>query len=315
MAIHLSPHHQTNNYQITALEAQLRQQKETETDIRQINQDLENRCRDYESSIRDIQPKYQEALNDRGRFELEVKQATEREVQMRRQRDNKDIELRRIQATQDIIDAQLEDAKARLSNSTIPQAAELQALKAERDRLQKETDNLRERNTNLSKDYDFMRIEYQKGSGTAIALQHELRDAQTQIQDLQKKADANTVKIHEIQGKNEGEYYRGRIKELEAEKANVVRVSEKLDADLTTAKAQLARMQVRHTRGASASVPGSPRVGNGNGAAGNSRNLSRILQDGGGGGGGGSRSHSPVVPEGGRKAFGEWLNQGSNIGR
>lgn len=205
-----------------------------------------------------------------------------------------------MQARQDHIDDELESARAALASayakSTNPSTVELGTLKAERDKLQVEIETLRQRNTNLSKDIDFIRLEYQKGSSTATSLSIDLREAHALVAQLREKADGNRVRVHEIQRDNENTYHRQRIQELEAEKADLVRINEKQDEELRAAKSSARRS----ARGAS--VPGSPRVVAGVGVAGSPRVVGRILQ-----GEGISRSNSPVVGDAGARPIGDAL--------
>jgi chromosome segregation ATPase len=260
---------------------------------------LESRCQDYESSIREIQPKYQEALNDRGQFESEVKLALERESQMRKQRDARDAELRRVKDQMDAVDAELTAARLALTTSTNPQVAELSKMKDEVNRANEETKKLQSRLANMQQDNEYMRTQYQNASDAAVESASDLRDAQALVVELRKRADGNKVRVHEIQRDNENAAHLDTIKELKAENEELLRELEKKDAEL---KAMLNGR--RATRGTS--VPRSPRMG-GTMSPGTPRPIGRVLQSS------GSRGNSPApgeFPPNRMGGFGEALFQG-----
>lgn len=257
----------------------MRKKEETETALRQINQDLESQRQDYESSMREIQPKYQEALNERGEYENEIKLSLARETQMRKQRDAKDAELQRLQEQKTLVDSSLATAQLALSTSVLPQVAELNSMKGEVDRVHSENEKLNKRLANMQKDLDYMRAQYQNASNAAAESASEAQGVQNLVEELREKADGNRVRVHEIQHGNEIAAHLQTIKELKAEKEDLEREVEKKDAEL---KAMLNGR--RPTRGTS--VPRSPRMG-GTMSPGPARPIGRVIQSS------GSRGNSP----------------------
>lgn len=257
----------------------MRKKEETENALRQINHDLESQRQDYESSMREIQPKYQEALNERGQYENEIKLSRVRETQMRKQRDTKDTELQRLQEQKTLVDSALAAAREALSSSIHPQVAELNSMKDEVDRVNGENEKLKKRLDNMQKELEYMRSQYQNASNAAVESASEAQGVQNLVEELREKADGNRVRVHEIQRGNEIAAHLQMIKELKAEKEDLEREVEKKDAEL---KAMLNGR--RATRGTS--VPRSPRMG-GTMSPGPARPIGRVIQSS------GSRGNSP----------------------
>jgi chromosome segregation ATPase len=300
------------NWKINELEIQLRSREATESEIRQINQDLETRCQDYESSIASIQPKYQEALNDRGRFEHELNLALLRQTNLRKDLDNKDAELTKLREQKTALDAELTDARAALSSSSIPEIAEMGKLKEELAKERSEKERLQKRLTNMQGDLEYMRNNYQNSSTMAAEHASENQALQAEVAELREKAKENTVRIHEIQESAEIEEYVRRIRELKEENGELERELERKSEELK------ALMNGRRaTRGTS--VPRSPRMGTGGTMSPGPRPMGRAMQMGGigmamggviGGGNGGSRGNSPGPGElGGFRGTGTFVGE------
>ncbi|KAE8441525.1 hypothetical protein EG329_004871 [Mollisiaceae sp. DMI_Dod_QoI] len=281
---------------IKDLEIHLRSKEVSEAQLRQINNDLEARCQDFESSIANIQPKYQEALNDRGHFEYELTQTLTREAETRRRMDAKDVEITKLKEKNASIALELSAARQALATSTIPEVAEMASMKEEVTKTKAENERLQKRLANMQNDLEYMRTNYQNSSSIAAESASELRDLKSEIAELQAKADANTVRIHEIQRDEEISAHLATIKRLKAEKEDIEREYEKKSEEL---KAMLNGR--RATRGTS--VPRSPRMGGaGTMSPGPARNISRAFQMS--AGGNGSRGNSPAP---GGVLFGEPL--------
>jgi chromosome segregation ATPase len=286
----------------------LRKKETTEINLRQINQDLESRCQnlearcgDFESSIKAIQPKYQEALNDRGQFESDANTSLAREAQMRKERDLKDAELKKIQRQKAEVDSELAASRLTLASSTIPQIAELSNMKDEVERMTSENEKLKHRLNGMQKELEYIRTLYQNATNAATEATSEKRESQAEVADLREKADENKKRIHEIQRDTEIAAHLQRISELKAENEDLEREVEKKDAELKA----LSNGR-RATRGAS--VPRSPRMG-GTMSPGPARPIGRVIQMG----GSGSRGNSPAPGDvgTGRTSFGEALFQGA----
>ena len=239
---------------IDDLENQLRSKDTTDSELRQANRRLEARCQDYESSITHIQPKYQEALNDRGRFEHEITKTIAAQNKLTMERDTKDAELAHLRAEKAIVDAELAEARATLSSSSIPEIAEQSRLKEELAKANAEKQRLQKRISSMQNDYDYIRDIYQKSSSKAAEAANELREVRAEMELLREKADANIVRVHEIQRDNEIATYLQRLKQ---KTATIVELEREVDRKVEELKAVMNGR--RATRGTS--VPRSPRMG------------------------------------------------------
>lgn len=235
----------------------MREKEAIEIQLREINQDLEARCKDYESSIASIQPKYQEALNERGNYEHENNLVMLREVQLKKQRDNKDAEVIKLREKNTAIEAELTAVRLSLSTSAIPQAAELAQLKDEIEKSKTTIEQLQKRNTSISNDLEYVRSSYQTASSAAVESHAELRDLQGELTSFRDKAKIDRVRIHEIQAANETSELRQSNSLLKSRVEELEWAFEKQGEELKA----LMNGRRGNTRGTS--VPRSPRMGGG----------------------------------------------------
>lgn len=287
---------------INDLEVQLRSKNATESELREKNQRLEAQCQDYEKSINQIVPKYQEALNERGEFEHIKKQAVEAQEKATKERDSKVTELTKLREQKDIVDSELADARLTLSSSTIPEVVELAKMREEVTQVRSENERLQKRIENMQHDLEYARNEYQNSSTAAANSASELRDLQVETERLRGKADANIVRIHEIQSHNDEAAYIKRIRELKIK-------NEELERQLETKSEELKALMNgrRATRGTS--VPRSPRMGTqGTMSPGPRRGMQSVM--GVISNANGSRGNSPAPGEQIRGFAGEALFQG-----
>ncbi|KAH7388979.1 hypothetical protein BKA64DRAFT_711087 [Cadophora sp. MPI-SDFR-AT-0126] len=265
---------------VSSLEAQLRAKDATEIQLREINQDLESRCKGYEDSIAAIQPKYQEALNDRGEFEHRINLSMAREIKLRKERDNKDAQVIKLRERNAELEAELSTAQTALRTSAVPEAAELATLRDELAKSRLETEREQKRYINANNDLDYIRSTFQTSSSTAAEHQAEVFQLQTELDAFREKAAHDKVRIHEIQSTNETAELRLENTELRARLKDLERDYEKKQQELNAVTNGR-----RGTRGTS--VPQSPRMGNQNQNSPGTRPIGRVLH-------GGSRGNSPA---------------------
>jgi len=292
---------------IKSLELQLQDKEATETTLRQVNTGLELRCSDYESSIAAIQPRYQEALNDRGYFEHEFNMSLVRQTNLKKEVTNKDAEILKLREQKASVDAELAAARAALASSSVPELAEMNKLREELERVTAENEKLVKKAKNMTNDLDYMRGNYQTSSTLAAEHATENNELKTQVEALQQKADASRESIHQIQNSQAIKEYESRVRELKAENEELERALDKMGQELAAVLNGR-----RATRGTS--VPRTPRMGSGMGLGAMSpgpaaRSMGRVLQMG-GNGGPRSRGNSPAPGEFTRNGgFGEPLFQ------
>jgi chromosome segregation ATPase len=277
-----------------------------EVELRQQNLRLEARCDDYEKSIQKIQPKYQEALNDQGRFQHEISEALVRENSVRQKLDASTGEIAKLHEKNAAAGVELSAARVSLSTSAIPEIAEFNKLKGEMDAMRAENDRLQKRVTNLQSEIEYMRGHYQQASSSAAEAAIKVDTLEEENAKLKVKASDNARKIHEIQASNEIQLYLQRIEALGAEKGEIER---ELDRKTEELRAMLNGR--RTTRGTS--VPRSPRMPTMSPNV-RERPMARVISSG-----VGSRGNSPAPGEyaPARGQFGDALfaERGSGNGR
>ncbi|RDL36442.1 uncharacterized protein BP5553_05794 [Venustampulla echinocandica] len=294
---------------INDLENQIRIKDATEGELRERNRNLEARCKDLESSIKEIQPRYQDALNDRGHFEHEITESLRRESALRRKHDDRVAELDKVREEKEVADTELASALEWLSSSAVPEIAEVNRMKEEVRIAKAENERLQKRHANMQNDLDFIRNQYQTASFEAAESSRRVEALEETISDLSIKASDNAVHIHKIHHSSEVQQHLDRVKELAAD-------NEELDRELEKKTEELRVLMNgrRQTRGTS--VPRSPRMGAGTMSPGARPAIGRVI--GNFGGQSGSRGNSPAPGEVGARGsqFGEALFQGpSNSGR
>jgi chromosome segregation ATPase len=271
----------SNTFKVKELELELQRRDASDAELRDQNQQLESRCADLEKSIQAIQPKYQEALNDRDRYEHEMKEASARSTTLQQRIDVRIAELAKLTEQKTASDAELEAARSALAGSAIPEVAELSRLKEEAATSRAETERLNKRITSMQSELEYMRTNYQQASSAAADAVSELNDVKAELAAAEVKASDNARRIHEVQASSEIKHLLLRIRELEAEKAEAEWELEKKSDEL---KAMLNGR--RTTRGTS--VPRSPRMGT---MSPGSRPMARVLSVG-------SRGNSPAPGDG-----------------
>ncbi|KUJ17317.1 uncharacterized protein LY89DRAFT_733175 [Mollisia scopiformis] len=217
---------------VKTLEIQLRTREASEAQLRRINIDLESRCSDYETSIKHIQPKYQEALNDRGHFEHGAKEALVRETETRKRLATKEAEVEKLKEKNAAMALELSTAQKALASSEIPEVAEMAKMREEVAKVNTENERLQRRLVNMQNDLEYMRSNYQNSSSSAAEAASELRDIKEINVGLQAKADENRVRIHEIQRDEVASMHLATIKTLKSDVERLEKENEKMSDEI-----------------------------------------------------------------------------------
>ena len=238
-------------WQVQNLEEELHSKRIIENDLKE----LEARCVGYEASITEMQPKYQDALNDRGQaaHELQIFKNGQQAIVERNERLTADISTAKNALI--VAEAELLAARRQLANSTVPEIAEMQNLKDELAASRRENTVLLGKMASDQNTFTYMQNAYQEASAAAGAANSELSELQAEVATLRVKASANVVRIHEIHAQSESQQLLARIDELTNEKTQL---AELLDRKTEENKAMMNGR--RQTRGGS--VPRSPRLNN-----------------------------------------------------
>ncbi|KAK1825308.1 hypothetical protein LTR12_000108 [Friedmanniomyces endolithicus] len=152
---------------------------------------------------------------------------------------------------------QLADAKARLSDHTIPERAELERLRLAAERSEKEKAHSEKRLAGVNKDHEFLRGQYQTVSQSAQALLSQVADLETSLAVAQDLAKGEHVKLRQMG-------YDAQTKKLRDENRKLKAMQQDRDAAIKFRDEEIARLKEAArgrmgTRGTS--VPRSPRLG------------------------------------------------------
>jgi chromosome segregation ATPase len=204
------------------------------------------RFRDLEVSINKIQPKFQEALNDRARFEKEIAASLQIQTKLQKKSDAKDE-----------LELELKAARLALSTSAIPEIAEFNTLKDENQSLKVEVDRLEKRRLAAVNEQSYFVNQYQTASLAATEAMQQIKELEEELKELRPKAASNAVEIHQLHNESEISQHIERIRELTT-------LNEALDSELERKTEELkALMNGRRGATRGTSVPRSPRLGSG----------------------------------------------------
>jgi chromosome segregation ATPase len=244
---------------IAELEARLAAQSTVEAKTREHFTSLESQLRSYERTVQSLQPKYMDALRDRGTFEKQCQKALERlEAQT--------AEVDVLKQKNELLETKLAEANNTLANSSNPDIAKLATV-----------DKLEKKILALQNELDYSRKAYQDASNTHTELNREHQNLKKQTAELQRCASENLRNIHRIHAQNEMAEVNREIDELRA-------TLENRERELERAKEELKYLKNGRRETRQGSVPRSPRT-------------SAVLSPrarGVGGGGAGSRGTSPA---------------------
>ncbi|CZT50830.1 uncharacterized protein RSE6_11890 [Rhynchosporium secalis] len=271
---------------IAELESRLLEREATETTLREINNDLESRCKSFEDSIATIQPKYQEALNDRGKYEYDNVNLLKREAELNSKCDSKDVAIRKLREKLAAVEAELFAAQSALATSSIPEIAKFESLREELANSKLEIEREKKRHANTNRDLDYLRETYQTSSSSAAEHQRIVQALEAEVLVFREKATQDVVRVHEIQKLDENAELRRENINLKARLKDMARDLEKKQEELQAA----ATNGRRSMRGAS--MPRSPRIGAGHQGSSSGRPSGRSMY------GAGSRGTSPAPKDG-----------------
>lgn len=209
-----------------------------------------------EASIEHIQPRYQDALNERAKFERDAKDANESEKVHRKKLEKREAEVTKLEEKNATMALELAAAQETLSNSSVPDVVEIAQMRLEVSKVKAENEQLQKKLAYAEKQVDYMRSNYQNSSAFAAESASELQDLRTTNAELQKKADENTVRIHEIHRGTEIGSHLNTISRLKNNLEGLEKENEKNKEELVVA----ARSGRRNNTRAMSGTPASPKV-------------------------------------------------------
>ncbi|KAI9729671.1 MAG: hypothetical protein M1818_008424 [Claussenomyces sp. TS43310] len=200
---------------VSDLKTRLQAQEAIESRLRHGIKTLESHLEDRVSAIRKIQPKYQETLNERAKFQAERDAAIAQAKLMTERMETRLGDIAKLKEEKVTLMRELSELQNLITSSAIPEIVELERLREEVKHSKAEKEKIEKRMGSLSRDFEFTRDSYQKASTSAVDLANELTEARLEISILQRKADENSLRIAEIQRDSELQQKGERISELE----------------------------------------------------------------------------------------------------
>ncbi|SPQ21657.1 93e8bd63-570d-4511-9513-c12c9d3b2f2f [Thermothielavioides terrestris] len=302
---------------IAELEARLATQNNIESKLREHMISLESQLRSYERTVQSIQPKYMDALRDRGTFEKECKVAVDEANAAKKRLEAQKTEVETLKERNKLLESKLAEANATLANSTIPEIAKLAQAEKERDEAVAAAEKLEKKVRSLQNEVEYTRKAYQDASNAHSELNQENQELKSMVANLERRASENLLKIHEIHARNQTAEISRQVDELQATLENRERELERAKEELKVLKN--GRRETRQVSVPRSPRPGvmSPRPGRGiSGSGSRGTSPSPLMSSdgpggigtGGGGGGGGSgpvpgMTFFPTAGNGGRWGY------------
>lgn len=235
-------------------------------------------------TIRRFEPKFKEAVGDRGRFESQRDQALKKNEKLQKELHQSETQAQKLAGEKQ----QLEESLRGLingENAGVAAAAQRELdLKVAKDKVAK----LERQLQSTQKDMAFAQSRYQDASDEAFSRKQENESLQLKVADLDARATANVVEIRRINGARTNAQLR---RMYEQERATRLDREREIDRKNEEMRSYKQRFGGRETRGSS--VPRSPRV-----RQMSSRNTSPVGDNGGNGGSNGGLAGSLFGPRG-----------------
>ncbi|RYP08018.1 hypothetical protein DL764_002164 [Monosporascus ibericus] len=238
---------------ISQLTAELQESRGRENEFRRLSDRSKKEVDGYISSINTIQAKFMEALKDRGVFEADCAEATEKANTLTSALESARKENATLKETNTELRKKLSEATQSLLNSSIPEASKLAQLGKDLEEARARVQYLEKRVTLAQGDLEYTKNAYQQASHSATQLRAENRELEARAEALARRADDNVARVNELQSRQEV----AELARLLAEQRGIARDHEarlgQLHEELRLARA--GRRETRHS-----SVPRSPRM-------------------------------------------------------
>ncbi|KAK4143808.1 uncharacterized protein C8A04DRAFT_28595 [Dichotomopilus funicola] len=239
---------------IAELEALLANQTAIETKTREHCNSLEAQLRSHERTVQSIQPKYMDALRDRGTFEKQCQKAVEKADAAAARLEAQKAEITALKEKNAALEAKVAEVNDTLANSTIPDIAKVAQAEKDRDEALASVEKLEKKVRMVQNEADYSRKAYQDASNAHTELNQENQELKTQVAELQKRASDNLVKIQQIHAQTEINEFIRQIDGLQA-------MLENRERDLERAKDELKLLKNGRRETRQGSVSRSPRMG------------------------------------------------------
>ncbi|KAK4042873.1 hypothetical protein C8A01DRAFT_13508 [Parachaetomium inaequale] len=239
---------------IAELEARLVAQSAIEAKTREHCLSLESQLRSHERTVQSLQPKYMDALRDRGTFEKQCQKAVDQASAATERLEAQKAENEALKEKNRMLESKLAEANNTLANSTIPEIARLAQAEKDREEALATVEKLEKKIRGVQNEVDYSRKAYQDASNAYTELNREHQELKSKFAESETKASGNLRAIHAMHAESELNDQTRHIDELQAMLENRERELERAKEEL-----KFSRNGRRETR--QGSVPRSPRMG------------------------------------------------------
>lgn len=224
----------------------------TEAKFREHIVTLEGQIRSYEQSFQTIEPRYKEAIGDRGVFESRLQKA-KLEAEATEGRFQELLsELKAAQEQVATLKTELAEAKAILLGSQNPDIAKAARLEKELEEANAKIQGLEKRVVNANNDMEYSRTAYQDASNSFVRVNQENQELKTRLAELKHLASDNIRNIHEINERMLKDSEERQLREARA-------IIKERERELAVVHEKL-RLKNGHRETRQGSVPRSPRT-------------------------------------------------------
>lgn len=168
------------------------------------------------------------------------------------------VQISKLAASCAQLEEELKTAHQALQSSSIPEIAELEAMKAEVRTLRSQKELADKKLSSQDSDYEYMRTQYQEASAAAAESGSTIRTLTEKLEEAHHKAQGEAARLAEINRENNSEQARAHIHQLKIELAHREKLLQKQAEEIKAGrKAAIGVM----TRGSSAYSSKSPKNG------------------------------------------------------
>ncbi|KAI1328825.1 hypothetical protein F5Y16DRAFT_368070 [Xylariaceae sp. FL0255] len=150
-----------------------------------------------------IQQRYMEALEDRGNFEHDCKNAQEQARILQKNLETCQSENYALKTSRTELEKKLAEKITEMLNSGNPDLVKMTEIDKDLAAAKMQVQQLEKRLIVAQSDLDYQRNNYQQASQRAAELSAENRTYERQIEDLARKANDNIIEVHKVQARNE----------------------------------------------------------------------------------------------------------------
>lgn len=236
------------------LRAKFQRSEEVKEDFRQLCDRSQNEVKSCTKTVNSLQPKYMAALKERGTFEAERNLAQEKSRFLSERLESIKTENANLKRENIDLKRRLTEATDSLTNGTNPDLAKVALLERNAESDKAKIAELEKKLKLVEENMDYAKDRYQEASNAALQLRTENTTLGRHIEELERKADDNIVKVNQIQKQNETRELERQIREERAMRENREAELNRVHQELRTLKAN--RRETRQN-----SVPRSPRLG------------------------------------------------------